>query len=254
MNLLTKGKSFLFLLISVLFVSCGNQSSNQFIKDINVHPYYENDDVFIKLETQYNMGNVALPFVELPIIIPNGNRNIGTLMMGPSLGGSNSINFTLNLSEVAQISSSRAKLPNGSSLPLIGDTELVEIGVGPEKKIKIYIAISDTVVAFGAAIPIKNFDAMGSQVGTTNVFPVFNVSNVFGAAGIYTSSTAGKNGIGIFTDLSRVINLSMLNDLKATSSLTNVNTNSSMPSNSKLNKIKSEAYELHRKKAKLKLY
>jgi hypothetical protein len=162
--------------------------------------------------------------------------------------GKNRLHVEINLSAIAHIEARKARLPNSSLLPLIGESKTIEIPV--RDKLSIYVSFGEGMAALGVAIPFKTLDGLGRKVGTTNLFPVFNIKNVFGAAGIYTSKDAGKNGFGLFADLTQVIDPIMFVDLGIADKL-KLNYSSIVPSYKKEKKINKEMYKLHSKRKRL---
>jgi hypothetical protein len=249
----------LTLLISI--ASCGKNRPKT-IKDIKVNSYYENSDVFISVDAKLNFGAMQLPQISLPIINPKGGGNLGHIEMGLVAGGDNYLKLAFNLSSVTPLQAVGAKLPNGGTLPLIAHNKVVEINIGRSKSIKLYISFVDGAYALGVAVPIKSFDGIGSTVGTTSVFPIFNINQVIGAVGVFTSSQSGKNGFGLFTDLTNVIDDLMKRDIRSDvngnkrsvsrrSRKGLLNYSSQATSSRKQKRIDKGLYKLHRKRSHL---
>jgi hypothetical protein len=189
---------FVFLLS---LVSCGGQKP--MVSDVKIQSEYVDADLHLSLEAKLSIGNVVLPQTSLPILMPKTFKQIGTLSMTSLIGGENYLNIDVNVSSIANIQGSQTTLPNGSILPLIADNKVITIPIG--NSAQLYLTLSDGVAALGVAIPFKTFDSIGAKVGTSSLFPVFNIDNILGAAGIYTSDRSGKNGFGLFVDLSNTL-------------------------------------------------
>lgn len=241
-------KVILFLSLTFIFVSCGSQKP--MVSDIEVSPQYINNDVYVSLNAQLSLGNVTLPQAGFPIIMPKTLEEIGMITLQTTVAGENMLHVEVNLSAIAHIEAQVAKLPNGSILPLIGENKTIEIPV--DDKLSVYVSFGEGMAALGVAVPFQTLDSTGSKVGTTSLFPVFNIKDVFGAAGIYTSKEAGKNGFGLFADLTQVIDPIMFVDLGVADKL-KLNYSSIVPSSSKERKINSDMYKLHSRKKKLKI-
>jgi hypothetical protein len=241
----------LLLTISFVFVSCGGQKP--MVTDINVKPGYQDNDVVLGLFADLSLGNVQLPAVQIPVYMPRSWEEIGNVSMTPVASGKNQLSVAINLSAIAQIEAQRASLPNGSTLPLIGDNKTIVIPV--DNKLTIYVSFGDGVAALGVSIPFKTLDGMGAKVGTTALMPVFNIKGVFGAAGIYTSKSKGKNGFALFADLSQVLDPIHFIDLGSpVSTLKSINYRSYSPSSSKKKRIDKELYKMHKRRKKLRLH
>lgn len=234
------------LSLSFLLISCGSQKP--MVSDIEVSPQYIGNDVYVSLNAQLSLGNVTLPQAGFPIIMPKTYEEIGLITMQTTSSGGNQLHVEINLSAVAHIEAVNARLPNGSLLPLIGENKTIEIPV--DNKLTVYLSFGDGMAALGVAIPFKTLDGLGRKVGTTSLFPVFNIKNVFGAAGLYTSKSAGKNGFGLFADLTQVMDPIMFLDLGVAEKM-NLNYSSIVPSSSKEKVINREMYKLHSKRKRL---
>lgn len=266
LNLKFVVKSVLVLPLLFTLVSCGSQKP--MVSDIQVVPQYVDNDVYVSISADLSLGNVTLPQVGFPIYMPKTFEEIGNLTMLTTVNGGNKLNIEINLSSIIYLEAREARLPNGSILPLIGTNKTIEIPI--QDKLILYVTFGDGVAAVGVAIPFSTLDGLGRSVGTTSLFPVFNIKNVFGAAGLYTSKEAGKNGFGLFADISNVMEPVMFLDLgesisqsksmsqrfseKTSASLSekvNLNYSSIIPSSSKEKKINREMYKLHSKRKRL---
>jgi len=250
--------------LSLFLVSCGGQKP--MVKDVRVSTEYVDNDVYLSVGANLSIGNVMLPSTSLPIYMPKSWKEIGSISMTSAIGGQNYLKIDVNVSAIAHLQASQASLPNGAVLPLIANNKVITIPVG--KGAELYLTIADGVAAIGAAIPFKTFDAMGAKVGTSSLFPVFNIENVLGAAGIYTSKQAGKNGFGLFVDLSSVLDPIDFVDIGVADasrslksarvmqaqSTASLNANSIKPSSRKERRLNKELLRMHRRRARLRLH
>jgi hypothetical protein len=270
------GKTSTRLLVLVTFlvtlVSCGKQN-HQFMKDINVGTSYVDNDVYISVDAQMDFGAMQLPAISLPVKNPKTGEDLGGIEMGVVAGGKNFMKLSFNLSSVTPLQASQAQLPNGAALPLIYTNQVVEIPVGGSKAdVRIYISFVEGAYALGVAVPIKSFDGIGGSVGTTSLFPIFNIENIVGSAGLFTSNESGKSGFGVFVDLTNVLDDLLKGELKARTShqeagialksirsirraapVGELNYSSIGVSSSKKKEIDKALYRLHRRRARLKL-
>ncbi|MAZ47033.1 MAG: hypothetical protein CME65_00630 [Halobacteriovoraceae bacterium] len=240
-------KAFVLLTVLVSFVSCGSQAP--MVKNVKVSTSQQDNDVLVSLSADLSIGNVQLPFTSLPIILPKVGKQIGQLTLQSSADGANQLVLDVNVSEAANLELASVQLPNGSMLPIIGDNSVLVIPAG---KVQIYLSLLDGAQAIGVAVPIKTFDAIGSKVGTTALMPIFNNNNILGAAGVYTSAEAGKNGFALVADLSGVINVSIPN-IFARQAQSSLDYSSPEPSRRQERKINSMLYRMHKKKQMLEL-
>ena len=221
------------------------------VTDISIHPEYVENDIRVQVSADLSLGNVVLPNVSLPLIIPRSGLEIGSLVMNPSLGGKNQMLISLNLSAVSKLRADIGKLPNGGVLPLIGLTKTITIPVND--KVVIYLTLGDGVAALGVAIPFQTLDAVGARIGNSSLFPVFNIRQIFGAAGIYTSKTQGQNGFGLFADLTNVLAPIDIIDLGGDSDIEVINATSIVPEAKVEQRLNDELYQLHKAKRQLKM-
>lgn len=242
-------KPFALLVLLVSFASCGSQKP--MVDDILVSPYYENDDLHISLSANLSIGNVNLPQASFPIIHPKSGEEIGIVSMISLGGNQNLLDLAVNVSAISNLNSEVAKLPNGSILPLIGNNRSIVIPIG--SKVELYLSIGDGQVALGVSLPFKTLDKVGAKIGTSALFPMFNIKEVVGSAGLYFSREAGKNGFALFADVTNVLDPVMFLDIARKDDIQNLNYSSIVPSSRTEDRIDSEMYKLHRKRAQLRL-
>lgn len=256
------------LTISFTLVSCGDKPQ---VKDIQVKTEYVDNDLYVSIGANLSIGNLMLPQTTLPIYMPKTWQEIGTVSMTSAIAGANYMEIDVNLSAITHLQASQVSLPNGSILPLIANNKVIVIPVG--KGAELYLTLGDGVAAIGAAVPFKTFDAMGAKVGTTSLFPAFNINGILGAAGIYTSKEAGKNGFGLFADLSNVLDPIDFVDIGQTPQVPQASSmlkaarvaprrvapvqldySSIKPSSRREKRLNKELYKLNRRRARLKLH
>jgi hypothetical protein len=250
------------VMLSLVVSACGN-GKPQVVTGIQVQSSTVNQDVILGLKADLNLGNMTFPAVSLPILHPRGQTPIGSVDLAPVLGGANQIKISVNVSALADIQAIQASLPNGNAIPLIANnpTIVVPLGAGAQ----LYLTIGANAVALGVAVPIKQFDGIGGAVGSINLFPVFAIDKVIGAAGIFTGSQAGQNGFALVADITQYVNMQNIFVPQQASSLMSMalvqdapaniklNYNSQAPSKAKEDKVNSMIFNLHRMKAKLQL-
>ena len=203
--------------ILTLISSCGKKPQNQIVRDVGVETSFKDGDVWVSLSSEFDLGGLTFSSIDLPIINPkHPSEQYGHVSFLPTLGGTyNEIVVSINLTKTAQVNGSDAPtLPNGSSLPIGGlddATALVELEIA-EIKSKIYFAIDHDSTMLGFAITIKEFDSFSGNLGGSNLFLGFNIENVRGMVGMFTSMEPEQSGLGFFVDLSDVLNGDIIND------------------------------------------
>jgi hypothetical protein len=249
------------VVISVFVSACGNRP--QVVTGVQVQSSTVNQDVILALSADLDLGAMSFPAVTLPILHPRGQTPIGSVELLPVLGGKNQIKISVNVSSLADIQAVQASLPNGNAVPLIANNPTITIPLGAGAEL--YLTVGANAVALGVAVPIKTFDGIGSAVGAINLFPMFNIDKVVGAAGIFTGSQAGQNGFAIIADVTQYVNMQDIFVPQAAASMmkmamvqeeqaiVRLDYSSQIPSRSSESKINSMMYKLNRKKAKLEL-
>jgi hypothetical protein len=255
MTLLNSLKSLLLLIAMVSFVSCGSQAP--MIQDIKVSTSQVHGDIIASLSADLSVGNLQLPNASVPIMLPKDGRQIGTLHL-QAAAGINKIIVDINISETANLELEQVRLPNGNMLPIIGENQVIKVPVG--NGIEVFISLSSNSAALGFAIPIKQFDSIGEKVGTTSLMPLFNKNGILGAAGVYTSKTAGKNGFALVADVSSLLGKMVKSNILEDHSLrqmqmeqVDLDFTEHKPSKRMEKKIRKALYKLHKRKSKLQL-
>ncbi|MCT4642033.1 MAG: hypothetical protein N4A33_07005 [Bacteriovoracaceae bacterium] len=205
MSLASKFETILFLCLIFIVTSCGSQ--RPMVTDVVVSSKSYDSQVYVSANAAIDIGNTAIPNLTLPIILPQSGKDIGSISIYTDYV-SDQANFEvdINVSAIANFKTSQQRLPNGDYLPLIGNNEVIKVPV--EDKGFVYLTVTDGAFALGATINLRNLDRLGRRLGRSSVFPMFNIRNVLGSAGIYTSRSSGKNGFGLFVDLSSILDTS----------------------------------------------
>jgi hypothetical protein len=237
-----------FTVLSLSVISCGAQKP--MVSDIRVLPSHSGDDFLIDLSATLELGNVALPSITLPIFI-RGGQEVGNVSMTSGVASQNYLNINLNVSAITHLNSLYSRLPNGSLVPLIANNKSIVIPIS--KGVQIYVSLSASQFALGVSIPFKTLDALGQRVGTTSLFPAFNIKGIIGSAGIYTSKRRGKNGFALVADITSVIPRDVMGELESSQRTLYLNYGSVVPSSSQEDKINKELYKLHKRRTRLRL-
>ncbi len=196
------------VLLAFLAVGCG--SKKPVVKDVGVTPYVDGKEVYASIEAEFEINNLKLPSLSVPIRHPKGNEVVGYFVMSGT--SKNLVGIEINLSAVSRLERSRGVLPNGSPLPIFGmGQDLVELDIptgNGNNPSKLYVSWSQGTTIVGFAVPIKHFDKIGQRVkGEQVLMPSFRIKGIPGAAGVYVSPVAGSNGLSAFFDLSSVFTL-----------------------------------------------
>lgn len=250
--------SSLFLVLSLFtLASCGKDGSISMVKGLNVHTSVVNGEVHLQITSDFDFGNVYFPSVQFPIL--KDGAQVGSVSIIPVLGSKTQLVIDMDAGSLSSLPTGSVTLPNGMYAPLIGANPGITVDLGSNAEL--YIAAAANAYAVGVAIPISGFDGLSSSVGSLNFFPMFALDKTTGAAGIFTSTTAGKSGFAFFVDLTPYMADLQLGNViaDATSSLMQQEVYSialdrtpSMPSASKEAKLKSILYDWNKRKVHLK--
>ena len=246
-------------MLSFFAISCGNAPSNV-LTGVKVTTTTQNNDVWMSFSANLNLGAMSFASISLPILHPKGQTQIGQLELTSELGGSNVIKVSINMSEVTDINTTTAVLPNGSTIPLIANNQTIAINIGSGAKV--YLTLSEKVTAIGVAVPISAFDSIGASLPGLNVFPLIATDGVVGTAGIFTGVQAGQSGIAVVADVSSIVNMnSLLPSAVSTFAMqaeesqddVKLDYSSKAVSSSKKSSLDNMLYKLNQKKQVLKL-
>lgn len=193
--------------LSLFVVSCGSSSSNV-LNGVKVETTTVNNEVMMSFSANINLGAMSFAGISLPIYHPRGQTPIGQLELISGLGGVNQIKVSVNMSQVTDIQTTQAVLPNGNAIPLIANNQTIAINIG--NGARVYLTLSNTVTAIGVAVPISAFDNLGQTLPGLNFFPIVQQGDVIATAGIFTGLQAGQNGIAVVADVSKIVNLGNL--------------------------------------------
>lgn len=251
------------VMMAFFVVSCGNAPSNV-LSGVKVGTENRNGDIWMSFAADMNLGAMQFASISVPVLHPRGQTPIGQLELTSGLAGVNQLKISVNVTELADVQTTSATLPNGNMIPLIANNQVIAVNIG--NGAKVYLAISEKVTAIGVAVPISAFDSIGRTLPGLNFFPVVATGEVIGTAGIFTGMSAGQNGIAVVADVSKVVNLgSLLNQNSGSFSAkmaiqaeekqnaVKLDYRSHAGSASQKSKLDSMIYELHKKKAVLRM-
>jgi hypothetical protein len=197
-------RTFTLVMLSVFVVSCGSSTSNV-LTGIKVESKVIGNDTWMSFAADINLGAMSFASISVPVLHPRGQTPIGQLELISGLAGVNQLKISVNVSELADVQTTQAVLPNGNMIPLIGNNQTIAVNIG--NGARVYLTISEKVAAIGVAVPISAFDNIGRNLPGLNFFPIVNSGDVIATAGIFTGLNAGQNGIAVVADVSKVVNL-----------------------------------------------
>lgn len=244
--------------LSLFAISCGNAPSNV-LSGVKVETKTIDGDVWISFASDLNLGAMSFASISVPVLHPRGQTPVGQLELVSGLAGQNQLKISVNVSELADVQTTTATLPNGNMIPLIANNQVIAVKIGGNATV--YLALSEKVTAIGVAVPISAFDSIGRTLPGLNFFPVVNSGDVIGTAGIFTGMNPGQNGIAVVADISKVVNMGTLFKSSSMMAIQAEEAQSSLKldyrshsgSAAQKAKLDSMIYDLHKKKAVLRM-
>jgi hypothetical protein len=257
-NLLVR--SITLVMLSLFAISCGGGAPSNVLTGVKVETKTVDGDIWLSFASDLNLGAMQFASISVPVLHPRGQTPVGQLELISGLGGVNQLKISVNVTELADVQTASATLPNGNMIPLIANNQVIAVKIGGGASV--YIALSEKVTAIGVAVPISAFDNIGRQLPGLNFFPIVNTNNVIGTAGIFTGANAGQNGIAVVADLSKVVNMGALFNSSSSmmaiqaeqaQSTMKLDYRSQAGSASQKSKLDSMIYDLHKKRAILRM-
>lgn len=193
----------------LMIASCGpNNSLSSVIKDLTLATEQRGTDQWVTLTTSFT-GNLYFTGINLPVSDPHDPTKVyGSLTLLPNLnGGGGDLMLAANLTTLAQAKSVSAMLPNGTPIPVAGlqNANIIGVPVGTTGTL-VYLAFGPGVALLGTAIPFKALDSAGKYVPGIDIFQPITIGKVAAMAGVFGGYDTKTTGVGVFVDLSSVIN------------------------------------------------
>lgn len=205
-------KIFLVGLMMGMNVACSNVGNN-IVKNAQIDTYANSGEQFAELSVDVNLFGMTLPAVSFPIKNPtNSSLTLGQVSLNNSTfpGATSDVGLMINLSQLAGLPAGMSVpyLPNGMPIPVSGvdPSRLITFNVGSTGRMYLDLNTPAGTAIWGIALPIQQFDSIGSTLSGINVFPKFQLDNgISGVAGVFTGSGAGQNGLALFVDASALL-------------------------------------------------
>jgi hypothetical protein len=191
------------------------------VSQIQLKSYEQNNDQWISVSAQFNTGGFALAGINLPIANPNAPGVLyGQLNLVPTLCqktpciNRGQVTVELNITQTTQVQGTAPTLPNNTPLPVGGlsGATIVSLPVA-DTGARIYLAFGQDVALFGFALPFAALDPAGKYLPGVNVFEPITFDKISLIAGLFAGATPVSTGIGLFMDLSSVLEEPALSSL-----------------------------------------
>jgi hypothetical protein len=210
-------KGLLLLATIATLSACGN---NAIVENISVKTSQDaNQDIWVALSTQLNMGALSFPALTIPVVNPKfPSELLGQVSLQRSLEGKNVLVVNANISEIGKNQLTNDNLlPNGNAIPVAGLSGVVAVKFNSSSKV--FLGGSNDSLMVGIALAIPLFDNIGKYLPGVNMFlPLPTASQIEGLGGVFTGS-AGQSGIGIFVKVPSTINTTSSKTILASNSI-----------------------------------
>lgn len=197
-----------FLGAMTLALSACSGGRQEFFNNLDLRVLEQNNQSFIQMTTQFELGNVSLTQATFTVKDPATQQEVGTVSFEqlPTTQGQLILNVNASLLAHADASLGTS-LPNGRSIPLALNLEPGEsfgVPVGENSRIYLGGSLKSTIFA-GVAFGIKGLDQVMHRLNTAaNVFFSYRpTDNLLGVGGIYGSPNATENGVAVFAKYTR---------------------------------------------------
>ncbi len=199
-----------FYSLFLIYLSACNLNQNLTIRGVDLHTHEENHSSYVDLETIISMGNLKLPN-SVTAIKNTEQEKLGEVTIQHLEDGTSRIAISVNFDEAIKSENSLGKtLPNGREIPTSLENESALTGIQIFENSRLYIggSLKENLYA-GISLNIPALDHIFASLSNPlNLLMNFPFSNeVFGIAGIYSSSQNGQNGLAIFAKKSQSIHL-----------------------------------------------
>ena len=194
------GVSAVFLLS--LSACNGNTSVSNFLQNVDLQVAQSGGQSVIQLSSVFNLGNVSLAALTVPVTDPTTKINYGSISFSQLGNGQSQIAINVNTSIISKGNvSTGGLLPNGNPIPTaVGATAGTMTAFDLNNGSRIYAGgdLKKTIfLGVGFAIPGLEV-VMGSLGSPANVFFSEVFGQVTGVAGIYGGPIVNQNGVAIF--------------------------------------------------------
>jgi len=214
-----KSTVFGLILTGLLIISsgCGKNGNTPIatlINDVSLKTYLQDHDQWMNVSVKLTTGGFSMTGIHLPIVNPNDSSKVyGEFTLVPTLcntspcNGGGQLTVALNLTETSQTQGVSIDLPNGTALPVGGlqNANVIALPVA-QTGAKIYLAFAPGMAMFGAAVPFSALDPAGKYLPGVDVFEPLTFDKINLIAGIFAGAATNTTGVGIFLDLSSVLN------------------------------------------------
>ncbi len=192
-----------FASLAVMSSSLAACSNNQFLKSMNVNVTTQNQQSYVNLSAEVDLGNAVLDQIQIPIVDPKSQMELGQISFGTGASGKQVISVSMDASTILHADAGLGgTLPNGRTLPgalSVRAGEVLAIPVLDHSRVYIGGDLKTNVI-IGVALSIQGLDGVMSNVPfAANIFfsQAFN-SNLAGVAGVFGSQLPNQSGIAVF--------------------------------------------------------
>jgi hypothetical protein len=194
--------------------NCGGKNPiSQLVTHLAVKTSVINGDDWVQASATINTGGFQMAGVNAPITDPNTQVEYGQITLVPTLSSatqqSADLTISIDTTQISHLPNATATLPNGTALPVGGLSNATTIAIPiANTGAELYFAFGRGVALLGAAMSFSALDPAGKYGAGVDLFQPFAIGSIEVLAGIYGGALPNTTGVGVFMDLSSVINQS----------------------------------------------
>lgn len=207
--------------IATSAVGCGANNGKSpittLVNNVTLNTFQLDTDQWIMANISLGTGGFILTGASVPVVDPNNHSRVyGQLAILPAIcsgmsgcANGGDIQISLNMTQITQVQGTAATLPNGNPLPVGGlqRATVIALPVGDDKvNARIYFAFGPGIAMLGTALSFAAMDPAGQYIPNISLFQPIQIGPVGLIAGLYTGTNALSSGVGVFMDLSSVMN------------------------------------------------
>ncbi len=204
------------LMASLMMSGCGAKGGNpiaQIVTNIAVKTSVQNSEDWVQATATLNTGGFQVAGISFPLSDFKSPAQYGQITLTPISctkncnGYSADLTIQLNISQISREPSGSPLLPNGTPLPVGGLQNATTIAIPiANTGAQLYFAFAKGVALLGTAIPFSVLDPAGHYLPGVDVFQPFTAGPIQVTAGIFAGAAPKTTGIGLFMDISGVLN------------------------------------------------
>jgi len=201
------------LLTSACTSSSGTSTVSQVVTNVSVKTYTQSGDEWAQVTAVLNTNAYQVAAVNVPVTNPTTHVEYAQLTIVPTLcsgtctANTADLTVAIDISAATKMAGTNPELPNGTPLPVGGLTNATTVVIPIAKtNAQLYFSFGPGVAMLGTTVSFSAMNSVGTYVPGVDIFAPIPAGPVNIIAGIYAGSAPSTTGVGLFVDLSSVIN------------------------------------------------